>query len=1571
MSSQPIKSLVTVRNIAQLSRLDSASNEQIVDTYQCTESIASLIRDLLPQARKKMLAIITGERGVGKSHLLAFLRALMEQLDLTSKIELPPARKIISEAIDRKLRAQTTVTINCESEQPDIDLLISRSDAQIEKACSSGNNVVVFLDGLSPLLRKARKHECLQWLTRLAKGITAERFLLFITLDQDLLNFALPILEQGSVKSALGTIPLNNLAEAIDQFIFVKRADQRQTIEKLYDEISRKVPAFAWSRREFTMMFPLHPRVLSLVPALRTYGRTFSLFSFLATVAPRATMRRGTSLISLSELFDTFEFDLRRNLLLNHLFATYDHLVENFAKALPDTQQFHGRLLLRALTLLSLTEKAYTILEIADSVMLFDDSSPILLQQSLKSIIDLMAATAGEKMIIVNGNEPRYQLRLAQANIISPITEAARDINDEDPRLVEILLDSGKNIFKDWPLLFKDNNFIRRSEGELFWRGTARRGIFKVGGASELVIGPMRKIEWQLTLVPPFALNQAREEVRAGENLIYWYPDPLTKEELSYLKRMLVLKLKGAKFLTPEEMEREKLSLTTEINKTFFRAYLEMGRTGGATEDSTKSFNFQEKRLAVLLGNIFEGSLKARLPYHPIFGDFLTERILRVLTKGFFYKSEWSLPETRKYLGQIALPLHIVIQVGDQYEYAVASDIPADTPLGAIFQAIERSDNHYVSRSELERLLRCEPYGLQQSILLVLVLGAAAAGHIVLTDENGETILNKDGIRKGYDITQYSCICLASTPTVSFDPGVEMTTTFQQPLEDLFQEVVSEALSTPLPDEKPLPDNDDEEILEFYQSGIFSKSNVLEPNIRSATNIGAPAITKRIEENATSLSKPTKEETEEDEILEFYQSGFFSRSPNPEVEKSTSTANAPKLTLMGDTPLAQPATETLENVAKTTSIRPQTDTIASNLVSNSSPVDKIPEIIKPSEPVPTIPLPPANIATDQPLVAQAALISENPNVLEEDNATPPTASWEELPPLPSTTTETIDPTLELWAALPTPSDVPEVVPPARFVVEPPPPPPPVEFDLTTFVQENPPMLEEVKEEELIYIPNPIEELTQSRITFDDKQGYPALKAPRTEEQPEPVAPPLLTPLTALEPPSPSIEPRIFFDVNKFISEDPPEFVPPPMEIPKETPNEVVASEDIFDFSRVAAILSQPATSTPAISASPTIKLEAEPFMPLEVSPLLSPLALPREEMPEAEEYDLPAPEEDIDDIEVMPFTAHLQAKNLPPEALLLAQGVAEELNQRSAIEHPLTLAPLPLADELSYTQNPYPEAIPLNNPAMDEELELPDEIPAEIPSLEELEKLESQLAETKKLSLSNDMIIGLSEMEEADNAEIDYSLPHADEFHKKTITAPAVPEWPEDQDNESHKKTLTAPAVPEWPEDQDNESHKKTLMAPAVPELPEEEYGFDTLMDEDTEPATPEMAQVFINSMPAEPIAPVEQNIGATPNDFANNSTSRLVLVRKLTNEKMINKELPLIYDKFSESCQYHIAPVPMPTIEQFHAILQESVKLISLEAKTSEIWCYVEIIDNEVQVNCQARRTTLFQGKSARHRIF
>src|SRR5438094_374964 len=92
MTSPQIKSYVALSHVDQITRFEAVSNEQIIRAYQFTDQLRGAGSRLLKTVASGTGATaIVGERGMGKSHLLALVRSLANQPELVSMIGDPEA----------------------------------------------------------------------------------------------------------------------------------------------------------------------------------------------------------------------------------------------------------------------------------------------------------------------------------------------------------------------------------------------------------------------------------------------------------------------------------------------------------------------------------------------------------------------------------------------------------------------------------------------------------------------------------------------------------------------------------------------------------------------------------------------------------------------------------------------------------------------------------------------------------------------------------------------------------------------------------------------------------------------------------------------------------------------------------------------------------------------------------------------------------------------------------------------------------------------------------------------------------------------------------------------------------------------------------------------------------------------------------------------------------------------------------------------------------------------------------------------------------------------------------------
>jgi hypothetical protein len=102
-----------------------------------------------------------------------------------------------------------------------------------------------------------------------------------------------------------------------------------------------------------------------------------------------------------------------------------------------------------------------------------------------------------------------------------------------------------------------------------------------------------------------------------------------------------------------------------------------------------------------------------------------------------------------------------------------------------------------------------------------------------------------------------------------------------------------------------------------------------------------------------------------------------------------------------------------------------------------------------------------------------------------------------------------------------------------------------------------------------------------------------------------------------------------------------------------------------------------------------------------------------------------------------------------------------------------------------------------------------------------------------------------------------------------------------------------------------------------------------------------------------------------------NATKSQLIMSRKFTNEIIASRELAILYEKFVEVCQVYKAPNNMPSEDQFRVTVLSISKNLKGESLSSEILCSLEIVEGEVHIYCQANRSSLFQKRSNRQRVF
>lgn len=658
---QPIRSYIEVQPLIQLTQFNRVSSEQIVKAYQITDRLKeTIVRILNTLAGERGPQMIAGQRGAGKTHLMTIIRALMMRPALASLLHNIDITNAANKMLNEKF---FVIELHLNSDDPP-DLFsmlreelaardehpLTFSDSEweasmmgegvfrlIKSKLPENTIIVLMIDGISAIMRSdiRMRVQFKRWLLWAADRFKVLNQSIIITMDDDLIDNEL------SANYQISSVDIDNQREIADRSIFRKTDAQRREIANIYNDLRRLMPQFEWSKEAFISLFPIHPAVLEVAPYLRIYSRSFTFFGFITSAAPRALSRKAYNLTSLDELFDSFEFDLRKHETLAPAFAAYDQILQ---MGLPNLSSFDekvwGKMAAKALFIYSLLGQAVSLEKLSCSVLLYDERDPYAASQKMRAILGCFISTV-PKAIEVTGEGSTLACRFKIGPTRTPqqiFDDIASSISDDDPRLANLLIGMGGNWFVDWPfhsIPGVDEESDERAELSVDWRGTQRRGIFSIGAKeselrrideetpeptqtssssalahmlpdenssadeddlpiievlvdSETEMSAIKAIEqppvqvceydWQVSILPIYQNPPQEMPDYLPPSLYYWQPHRPSMQELDLLKHALVLKIDG-ETLTAQGIDCHSIekSIGREVRELFYRLYIEQG----------------------------------------------------------------------------------------------------------------------------------------------------------------------------------------------------------------------------------------------------------------------------------------------------------------------------------------------------------------------------------------------------------------------------------------------------------------------------------------------------------------------------------------------------------------------------------------------------------------------------------------------------------------------------------------------------------------------------------------------------------------------------------------------------------------------------------------------------------------------------------------------------------------------------------------------------------------------------------------------------------------------------------
>ena len=530
------------------------------------------------------------------------------------------------------------------------------------------------------------------------------------------------------------------------------------------------------------MIFELAEKIRGKVPS-------FSLIDFVINTYPRIASHRAISLATLDYLFDRIEYDLKGSNSLKPLYDIFSRLSEKTLARQQSRWKLWGKMLLKAIFLYTIADRSPSVRELADSLLLFEDSEAglsynavgMLLSQMEKDA-DLDMSSNGERL------DRTYRLRVADAReeFDKYLDDIAAQIHDQDPRLGQTLLLAAERFFPDWP--------IRRApfKGQMQesiplsvqWNGTNRPGIFLFSqrfverkattsaeqGSPHEFSAPLPEVqplasfdespdppaesepespEWVFCM-EPVGLAPEVAALRPGKiTEVRWVPGIPSRDELAQLKKILALHLADQSVssrLPNNEMQRIRDDFKLDLGNLFQELYLSRARILTRDQDQALNQRHHECRtFQAFLNYIFKPNFRELYPLHPEFRENqLTSEHVLVLSRKLFSAQAPTDADVQKLAGQFALPLGLVSRLDHLYELNL--NITPPPFITVVFQYLETLNTAEYSVEYISRKLHQSPFGLTLPSFHLILSALVADGQIELVDPSTSSSISRENL---------------------------------------------------------------------------------------------------------------------------------------------------------------------------------------------------------------------------------------------------------------------------------------------------------------------------------------------------------------------------------------------------------------------------------------------------------------------------------------------------------------------------------------------------------------------------------------------------------------------------------------------------------------------------------------------------------------------------------------------------------------------------------------------------------------------------------------------------------
>lgn len=761
---EKVKDLIEVRSYQSLEEYFS-DPAQTLSAYHFTDATSDMMAKWLDvisdlQEQNGAAKALAGYRGVGKSHFLATLGAIVSHPELRSRINESHVAAS-AQRLKRKrypvvyVKRGTNTTLleeikdaAAETFEIDRNLLTNELSgilsASLEK-CGELPLIILIDTAHDRENRVARDDGTL--LGELAVQAKELNAFVGVALDDDIAgadgantsiakNYTIDYLDQ------------EHLYRIVETHLFPKHRQALTLLHDIYNGFREVMPSFRWSEQRFTSLYPLHPVIMEIAPFIRLYAKEFAMLGFASEAGNKVQGRPANSLVALDEVFDRVENSLRKAPDLAEAFETYDQITNQVIGKIPIMQRLQAKLVLKGLMLLSLDGDGTSAAEISAAMLVYNEADPKSSQKGVEDILESFCSALPDKVhrISEEGRDNRYSLKVSSKdNLNGVLAQLAQAVPTD---VIEgILRRYAKERFADWALIDEtEGTNLDVSDCHIIWRGGLRRG--KVHWnlvSSEDAEAPNAEkapdyLDWEVRVLGlgKNSLNAAESEVP----VVSWIPADLKKEEEETLLRYHVLLTdESLKETFAEQVRAAGHTHKTAVRKIWQRVFLQ--EASFVINDTPYGFTetaLGSQTLSQMLSEMLVPLFESRYPQHPEFNSHLGMNEVSRLVSEHFSGQKQMLPEVQELAEAFALPLGLVVNHSGNFILNTGDDLLELPYVKQVMEMAASGESQAVSIKSIYPKLKQGPFGLGREAQHLVLAALVALRHLEFVTSKGDRI---------------------------------------------------------------------------------------------------------------------------------------------------------------------------------------------------------------------------------------------------------------------------------------------------------------------------------------------------------------------------------------------------------------------------------------------------------------------------------------------------------------------------------------------------------------------------------------------------------------------------------------------------------------------------------------------------------------------------------------------------------------------------------------------------------------------------------------------------------------